>query len=64
MSTTAGPSLRKRLKLAGLLLIAGLSIEALTVSWAHPTAFFAFALLGGTLVLAGVVLYLWSLTAD
>jgi hypothetical protein len=49
--------------LAGTLLVAGLLIEAATLAWAHPTAFLAFAGLGATLVLAGVVLYLHAIVS-
>lgn len=60
MSETAPPLLR-RLKLAGLLISLGLVVEVLTLFWSHPTAFLAFLLLGGVLVAAGVLLYLYSL---
>jgi predicted membrane channel-forming protein YqfA (hemolysin III family) len=59
--TNAGPRLVRRLRLAGLLLGLGLLIEAATLFWQHPTAFLAFILLGGVLVAAGVVLYLFTI---
>lgn len=53
--------LARRLKLAGLLLILGLLVELVTMFWAHPTAFLVYLLLGGLLVAAGVLLYLYSI---
>jgi predicted membrane channel-forming protein YqfA (hemolysin III family) len=59
--TEADPRLARRLRLAGLLLGLGLLIEAVTLFWPHPTAFLVFLLLGGVLVAAGVVLYLFTI---
>jgi len=57
------PRLLKRLRLSGTLVGLGLAVEALTLLWAHPTAFLAFLFLGATLVGAGVLVYLWSLVS-
>ena len=59
--TDADPRLARRLRLAGLLLGLGLLIEAATLFWPHPTAFLVFLFLGGALVAAGVLLYLFSI---
>jgi predicted membrane channel-forming protein YqfA (hemolysin III family) len=59
--TGADPRLARRLKLAGLLVGLGLLIEAATLFWRHPTAFLAFLFLGGLLVGAGVVVYLFTI---
>ncbi len=59
--TGADPRIARRLKLAGLLVGLGLLIEAATLFWSHPTAFLAFLLLGGLLVAAGVLLYLFTI---
>ena len=61
--TDADPRLARRLRLAGLLLCLGLLIEAATLFWPHPTAFLAYLFLGGLLVAAGVVIYLFSIVA-
>lgn len=53
----------RRLRRAGVLLLAGLVVEAGSLVWAHPTAFLTFALGGGSLVAAGVLLYLHALVA-
>jgi predicted membrane channel-forming protein YqfA (hemolysin III family) len=52
------PRLRRKLKIAAYLLIAGLAVEGITLQWAHPTSFLLFIILGGILVLAGVAVYL------
>lgn len=64
--TAVGDSapLVRRLRLAGLLLCLGLLIEAVTLFWPHPTAFLVFLLLGGTLVAAGVLVYLLAIASD
>ena len=56
-------SLYKRLQLSGMLVAAGLLVEVVTLYWAHPLAFLAFILLGGTLVAAGMLLYLYSIVS-
>lgn len=55
--------LEKRLRLSGLLLIAGLLVELVSLYWSHPTAFLLFLLLGGLLMAAGIALYLLSLVS-
>jgi hypothetical protein len=61
--TGTDPRLVRRLRLAGFLVIFGLLIEAVTLFWPHPTAFLVFLLLGGSLVAAGVVLYLITIAS-
>ncbi|HKI01129.1 MAG TPA: hypothetical protein VKK31_04045 [Thermoanaerobaculia bacterium] len=53
--------LARLLRLSGLLVGLGLIVEALTLLWSHPTAFLVFLLLGGSLVAAGVLLYLYAI---
>jgi len=59
--TTA--AIERRIRWSGLLIGAGLIVQLLTLLWNHPLAFVAFLLLGGPLVGAGVLLYLYSLVA-
>jgi uncharacterized membrane protein YczE len=59
--TAVHPDLRRRLKLAGILVALGLIVEAVTMFWPHPTAFLVFLFLGGLLVAAGVLLYLFTI---
>ena len=56
--------LERRLRLAGYLLIGGLLVELVTLRWAHPTAFLFFALLGGSLMALGILIYLYALVTD
>lgn len=50
---------RRRLRLSGVLLILGLLLQMVTLFWSHPTAFVVFLLGGGTLVAAGLAVYVW-----
>ncbi|HVS15830.1 MAG TPA: hypothetical protein VMV46_18050 [Thermoanaerobaculia bacterium] len=64
--TAAAPvagALRRRLQLAGGLIAGGLLVEAITLSWSHPFSFMIFIFLSGSLVLAGVLFYLWTIVS-
>lgn len=52
-----------RLRLAGGLIALGLLVQALSLLWNHPLSFVAFVSLGGLLVAAGIVLYLFALVS-
>ncbi len=56
-ATAMGRSLR----LPGILLVSGLTIELISLLWAKPLGFILFAFVGGALFLAGIFLYLYSL---
>ena len=56
--------IEKRLKLAGILLITGLAIQALTLSWNHPLSFLAFMFVASPLVLLGILIYLYSIVTE
>lgn len=61
---TAGISaLEKPLRLAGMLLIAGLLVEAICLLWARPLAFILLVAAGGFLCAAGIVVYLYALVS-
>lgn len=60
---TQTTKIEQRIRLSGLLLIAGLLVELVTLNWSHPTAFLFFLLLGGVLIAAGIVTYLFSLVS-
>ena len=47
--------LEKRLRLAGMLLIIGLLVEAICLLWARPLAFILLVCGGGLLCAAGIV---------
>lgn len=53
--------IRRRLKLAGALIIAGLAVELVSLFWSRPVAFLVFMLLGGLLLVLGIIIYLYSL---
>jgi len=55
--------IERRIRLAGILLIAGLLVELVTLRWSHPTAFLFFLLLGGLLMALGIGVYLLSLVS-
>jgi len=56
-------TIERHLQIAGALLIAGLLIEALSVVWNRPIAFVIFVGVGGFLIAAGILLYLYSLVS-
>jgi hypothetical protein len=49
------------LRISGILLVTGLCTEAVSLFWVHPIAFIVFFVVGGTLLGAGVLLFLYSL---
>jgi uncharacterized membrane protein YczE len=53
----------RRIRVAGILLIAGLLVEIVTLRWSHPTAFLFFLLLGGVLMALGIAIYLFSIVS-
>ncbi len=63
MTSTTNTFLSKRLRRSGILIVAGLVVEGLSLVWNHPLSFVAFLGLGGLLLAAGIVLYLWSLVS-
>lgn len=48
----------KRIRVAAILISAGLLAEVLTLRWSHPTAFFVFAGVTGATVGAGLFIFL------
>lgn len=56
--------IEKRLRISGILILAGLIVELVTFFWFHPTAFLFFLLLGGSLLFAGILLYLYTLLSS
>jgi hypothetical protein len=55
--------IENRIRLAGILLIAGLLVELVTLRWSHPTSFLFFLLIGGALMALGIIVYLLSLVS-
>lgn len=60
--TEKSAPLQSKLKVAAILLIAGLVVEGFSLYWAHPTSFLLFMGLGGTLVIAGIAIYLIAIS--
>jgi hypothetical protein len=56
--------LERRLRISGTLIILGLIVEALCLLWSRPIAFVLFIGLGGTLLAAGILFYLYSLVRE
>jgi hypothetical protein len=61
--TTHKTSIARTLRISGTLLILGLAVEAISLLWGKPLAFLLFACVGGVLMLAGILLYLYSLVS-
>jgi hypothetical protein len=62
MTARANP-VERRIQIAGIILIVGLLIEALCLVWARPISFVIFVAVGGLFLLAGVVVFLFSLVS-
>jgi hypothetical protein len=62
VSLSANP-LERRLQISGVLIILGLLVEALCLAWRGPLAFLVFLGLGGLLLFAGIIVYLYSLVS-
>ena len=61
--TARANSMEKRIQVAGIILIAGLLIEALCLLWARPISFVILVAVGGLFLFAGVVVFLFSLVS-
>jgi hypothetical protein len=59
----ANERLERRLRIAGILIILGLLVEALSLVRIHPLAFLSFMFIGGAFLVAGVVVYLYALVS-
>jgi hypothetical protein len=62
--TQTRASISRELKIAGILLIAGLLITIVSLIWRAPLAFLLFVGVGGLLILAGIVVYLFSVVGS
>jgi hypothetical protein len=54
----------RALRISGILLIMGIVVEMISLLWEKPMAFLLFAGVGGSLTLAGIVFYLYSLVPE
>lgn len=62
-SAPAHPKMSRALRVSGLLLIAGLLIEFVSLHFNHPISFLGFMFIGGGLIVPGVLVYLWALVS-
>ena len=51
----------RRLRVAGVLIIAGLLVELFSLFRIHPLAFLSFMFIGGGFLFAGIAIYLYSI---
>jgi hypothetical protein len=51
----------QKLRRAGMCIVTGLAVTAVSVQFAHPMSFMAFAVLGAGGVVVGVGMFLWAL---
>ena len=61
MAKTIG--FKRRLRIAGTLVVLGLLVELLSLLWSHPLAFLVFLGVGGLLIGAGILIYLYSVVS-
>jgi hypothetical protein len=55
---TLGDLRSKRLRRAAAFIVIGLLIQGGTFLWAHPAAFLLFTMVGGTLMLIGIAIFM------
>jgi asparagine N-glycosylation enzyme membrane subunit Stt3 len=55
--------LTKRLRLAGMFIIAGVLVQGLSLAWNNPLSFLAFIGIGGLVMFLGMVIYLAALVS-
>lgn len=60
---TASVTLEKLLKIAGLILLGGLVVIAVTLLWSHPLSFLISLGVGNVLIAGGVILYLYAIVS-
>lgn len=53
----------RRLRVSGIFVLTGLFIEALCLVWSKPIAFVVLVCIGGALISAGVLFFLYSLVS-
>jgi hypothetical protein len=54
-------AIERSLRIAGILLIVGLVIEAMSLVWSKPLSFLLFVGVGGFVTIVGLLVYLYSL---
>ena len=59
----SGQSIQRRLRIAGIVTALGLVIQLVTFFWIQASAFLLFAFVGVPLVIAGCVVFLYSVVS-
>jgi hypothetical protein len=62
-TSTTATFIERRIRWSGMLIVAGLILQMLTLLWTHPLAFVCFLLVGCPLVAGGILAYLYALAA-
>ena len=57
-------ALEQRITRAGLLIAGGLLVETVASTFVHPLAFVTFLMVACPLVVAGMLLFLWTLVSS
>lgn len=60
---SAGALTNERLRGSALLVMLGLVVEIVSLTWRHPTAFILFVGVGGTLMATGMLWFLYSIVS-
>jgi hypothetical protein len=55
--------LERRLRISAVLVILGLLVELVSLTWRHPTAFLVFIGVGGLLMATGILSFLYSIVS-
>jgi len=56
-------TIERRIRWSGMLIVLGLLLQMLTLLWTDPLAFMCFLMIGCPLVVAGMLLFLYSLVS-
>jgi hypothetical protein len=60
---TSENPMEQRLRIAGILVLLGLAIQAVSLRWNHPAAFLVLAFVGIPIASLGIAVYLYSLVS-
>jgi uncharacterized membrane protein len=63
MMETQNPRLTNKLRVAGALIILGLTVQLASLFWNHPLSFLLFVLVGSAIVIAGIIIYLFAIVS-
>ncbi|MBX7222214.1 MAG: hypothetical protein K1Y36_19855 [Blastocatellia bacterium] len=53
--------LNRRLRISGIMIFLGLTMELVSLVWLHPLAFFVFCGGGDVVLVLGILYYFWAL---